>query len=145
MQPSSPSHEYENTAYHARLAAKAAAKPPPPQPAPRRRTRDGSDRSHRESTVVDGRLVQPDSARQTPKGRDDQASLVSEVLDAEVTALTNSSSPGSASDKDNADTLEAHKIVSKVRDKLTGSSSSGIASKNDSQQMLLQTSSKIST
>ncbi len=98
----SPKHEYENTRYFSaqqQQQQQQQQQPAPPLPAPRRRPRTVSVegavgmRQHRESTVVDGRLVQQQQQQQQGE---DRTSLVSEVLDAEVTALTNSSSsPGS--------------------------------------------------
>ena len=114
-----PTHDYENTLYLQQAM---------PQAAPRAKT--GPDKlkprpAHRHSeSVIDRR-----QARAKGEG-EDQASLVSEVLDAEVTALTNSSSPGSA--QDSGSEGRQKKDPSKQKEDNT-SSSSGIASKNTSQ------------
>ena len=104
-------HDYENMRY----------------PAVRKRHRQrekvqNNAENHRDSFVIDGELLK----RHRSDVSGDAVSLVSEVLDAEVTALTNSS-PGSS----NGSTTERvrPKKHSKQKDSST-STSSGIQSKN---------------
>lgn len=73
-------HDYENMRYPAAVPRKRKPRPPS----------DEFGRLHRDSTVIDGELVTKKKSEIS-----DAVSLVSEVLDAEVTALTNSS-PGSS-------------------------------------------------
>ncbi len=169
----SPTHDYENTRYlttssqqQQRRQRQQQQQPDetggPPLPAPRRRPRTVSVeaagmRRHRESTVIDGRLVQSaaTAAAAVPAGgtAEDQTSLVSEVLDAEVTALTNSSSsPGSDKGSPDKSKSKSKTRLQEVKERLTAaaaaggtavsadgsqqqqdSTSSGIASKNTSQ------------
>ena len=123
-----PFHDYENTR---QLQASATAAPQVPA-------------RHRTVISPDGTRQQQHPRRQS-RG-EDQASLVSEVLDAEVTALTNSSSPGSSSSQSGGVTEKVHVPVSALSGKRrrmksppssplsqAESSSSGIASKNTSQ------------
>ncbi len=133
--PRSPTHEYENTRYLRRMPRAA---PAAPLPVPK---------SSRSPEAVTGQRGIP---RGQPGHPGDQGSLVSEVLDAEVTALTNSSSPGSApgSEKDGAKPYDQHRlqeVMGQVGEKLKpteDSSSSGIASKNASQHQTSSSSSQ---
>ncbi len=156
---SSPTHDYENTRYLNQQQQQRQQGGGPPLPAPRRRPRavsldEQGSRRHRESTVVDGRLVQQQQQRPStvsaPGGTtdQDQTSLVSEVLDAEVTALTNSSSsPGSDKGGAGKANKSGKSRLEQVKERLMAaaagqtqphqaegeSTSSGIASKNTSQ------------
>ena len=119
QQPISPTHDYENM----RPSQEA------PLPLPRRRPAKSSMAHNRESTVIDGRVT---SRR---PGDPDQASLVSEVLDAEVTAITtnsSSSSPGSSGSRRKS---ESGGATPKRTSLNQSTSSSGIASKNNSQHL----------
>ena len=138
----SPMHDYENMRYLSSQQPLPETAPAPPRPAPRRRSRTpgGARRQHRESSVIDGQLlVTAGSDKSGAKsGREqDQVSLVSEVLDAEVTALTNSSSPGSSTSgsTERKKSKTPPKVMAKpiISTSLDHSSSSGIASKNTSQ------------
>jgi hypothetical protein len=147
-------HDYENMRYHLASGAAGGTQSAQPQqevpvPVVRRRRPNSSNassrphsdevgRQNRESTVIDGELL-----KRPRSDGGDAVSLVSEVLDAEVTALTNSS-PGSS----NGSTERKSSGISKTKlqeaikhakrsliEDMTppGSSSSGIASKNSSQ------------
>ena len=89
---------------------------------------DEFGRLHRDSTVIDGELL-------LKKGHPpDAVSLVSEVLDAEVTALTNSS-PGSSNGSTERSKSSTKAILQHAKrnlevsppDRSTSNSSSGIA------------------
>ena len=106
---------------------------PQPQPAAKKSNRSGVLR-HR-----DKRGDQSDNEQETGRRKDmDSVSVVSEGLDAEVTAITSSSSPGSSGSNTLQPIIKSHS-VNPDGDR---SSSSGIASKNTSQN---QTSSSHST
>eukprot|EP00095_Tigriopus_kingsejongensis_P006307 snap_masked-scaffold61_size441589-processed-gene-2.1 protein:Tk06307 transcript:snap_masked-scaffold61_size441589-processed-gene-2.1-mRNA-1 annotation:"protein turtle isoform x8" len=167
-----PPPEYENMKY---MTGHRSVLQPPTRPVKRKpiEPKGQAKHSNRHSAVMDGRssaLARPEpsdprptssASSSTKPGRarsraDDQVSLVSEVLDAEVTALTNSSSPGSYS---TGETIERHHDLDEVKDAIRkakerlaspstttttlgggslfqpeeSSSSSGIASKNTSQ------------
>ena len=160
-------HDYENMRYpvrrrrsqHSSNAASTASSRPPS---------DEFGRLNRESSVIDGELLKRPAAvtsvasnRSSGEGgAPDAVSLVSEVLDAEVTALTNSSpgsSNGSTERKSSSsskkaklqDALlqQARKNLSeelsnqelRINQTTTTTSSSGIASKNSSQSNPNQT------
>lgn len=160
-------HDYENMRYpvkrrrsnHSSLSA--TSRPPS----------DEFGRLNRESSVIDGELLKrpptstsADRASSSASGQNvrsssqpDAVSLVSEVLDAEVTALTNSS-PGSSNGSTERKSSSASKaaknlaLLQQARKNLTEelsqetrSSSSGIASKNSSQNQNQTTSSSLST
>ena len=157
-----PQHDYENMRYH---LPQQQQKPQPrpreaPPVAPRRKPTPGAGGHLSSSSQANpAGSQQPHSkqqpqhqrrARRSTKEGDDQASLVSEGLDAEVTAITNSSSPGSrstsGSEKGSFSKKQAQQaqqvILGQVKRKLMTpnssqeeqfSSSSGIASKNNSQ------------
>ena len=149
-------HDYENMRYPA-VRKRRASRPPGQQP------ETGSNKFHRDSSVIDGELllkkqsITSSSSRSvdpnhptTHGGAADAVSLVSEVLDAEVTALTNSSpgsSNGSTERKSTASTKailqlakrnleESHSASSTLattpdqRSSNSTTSSSGIVSKN---------------
>lgn len=120
-------HDYENMRYPSAAVRKrrtAASRP----------TSDEVGRLHRDSTVIDGELLLKKNHHA------DAVSLVSEVLDAEVTALTNSS-PGSSNGSTERSSKSSTKAILQhakrnleegvTQDRST--SSSGIASKNSSQ------------
>ena len=161
-------HDYENMRYYLGQGQPAVQPPPQPMqrtsvpttesgsnPAVRRRPRprpQGSDgsgsgpgRAHRESSIVDGELLLKPRPRSSRSDGGDAVSLVSEVLDAEVTALTNSSpgsSNGSTERKPSVSKRKLKAALNEAKRSLESSvsppsqensTSSGIASKNSSQ------------
>ena len=165
-------HDYENMRYpvkRRRSNHSSAATSRPPS--------DEFGRLNRESSVIDGELLKRPPTSTSTDGRasssadgrassqqvrsisasqPDAVSLVSEVLDAEVTALTNSSpgsSNGSTERKSSSSASKAAQrnlaLLQQARKNLTEelsaqetrSSSSGIASKNSSQNQNNQTTS----
>lgn len=123
-------HDYENMRYPSAAVRKRRT------PGGSRPTSDELGRLHRDSTVIDGELLLKKNHHA------DAVSLVSEVLDAEVTALTNSS-PGSSNGSTERSKSSTKAILQHAKrnleegvtppDRSSTTSSSGIASKNSSQ------------
>ncbi|XP_059095272.1 protein turtle-like isoform X4 [Tigriopus californicus] len=175
--------EYENMKY---MSGRRTAMQPPTRPIKRKPPDLAQSRSkqNRHSAVIDGQLANrqdlnkptvsvssssknnPGTPGQSRSRAEDQLSLVSEVLDAEVTALTNSSSPGSYSNGGTFDGHEQHDLeevqeaIKKAKERMgspstttttlgggslsqpeESSSSSGIPSKNNSQHQTSSSSS----
>jgi len=134
-------HDYENMRYPGASSGSSGSASGAPVRKRRTMNRPPSDefgRLHRDSTVIDGELL-------LKKGHPpDAVSLVSEVLDAEVTALTNSS-PGSSNGSTERSKSSTKAILQHAKRNLevtppdrsasnssSGIASSGIASKNTS-------------
>ena len=139
-------HDYENMRYpvrrrrsqHSSNAASSTASSRPPS--------DEFGRLNRESSVIDGELLKrPATVASRSSGEaPDAVSLVSEVLDAEVTALTNSS-PGSSNGSTERKSSSSSAKKAKLQDALLQQARKNLSEELSANQELRKIHTTIST